>query len=175
MPSLAPQMRILTNPQFDDSVDPQENEFAYVNPVRLNNDLIKLANHMLTLAEAKVEAVKAVKKARFQKRKLQREQDDLERQLLRDQPLAPSEAKSLKTIAAATMRRVQAEGFDQAWAAREAEIRACEDVIDHQDTIIETSTIYWDTADKMTESIKTHLSYVKDEARRAQQHGVYGR
>lgn len=164
---LPDRMRIVTNPHFDLEIDPSENEFAYVNPVALNNDLIKLANEMITLAEAKVEAIKAIQKLKLERKKLERALDDLEQQLLRDDPLSPSEAKSLKTIAAAAARRAKESGHLATIDELRAKIRAVEDQIDKHDAIIRTSDIYWDTAERVSENIKTHLSFVKDEKKRA--------
>jgi len=42
-----------------------------------------------------------------------------------------------------------------------------EDDIDSHAGTAKTARTYWDTAEKISENIKTHLSFVKDEKRRA--------
>lgn len=159
-------MRIRTNPAFVDDVDPTEQEWAYVNPVALNNDLITIANEMLTLAEASVGAINANKTFRLERKKLQRAQDDFETSLLAIDPLNPAEGKNLKTTAAAIERRIKQGQYSAEVDARVKRIRELEDAIDRNDDIIKTAKFYWDTADKVSDNIKTHLSFVKDERRR---------
>lgn len=161
--SPADRMRVRTNPAYDSEVDPTEQEWAYVNPVQLNNDLITIGNEMLSLAEVSVNATRENQRLRLEMRKLEREQDDFEKHLLATDPLAPSEAKSLKTIAAAIERRVQQQGLSDQVQARLDKIRQYEDAIDRNETTIRLSKLYWDTAEKLSDNIKTHLAYVKAE------------
>lgn len=163
-------MRLRTNPDYDLAIDASEQEWAYVNPVQLNNDIITIANEMLTLAEASVAAQTANKRLRLNKKKLEREADDFEAKLLAHDPLSPSEAKSLKTIAAAIERRVQQGQYHAEVEARRAKTRELEDKIDHNETIVKTADLYWRTADKVMDGIKTHLAYAKHE----RQNGRYG-
>lgn len=162
----ADRMRVRTNPAFDQDLDPQEQEWAYVNPVALNNDLVKIGNEMLTLASAMVQAINDNKKLRLEKKKLQRLQDDFETGLLASDPLNPSEGKNLKSTAAAIARRVKQGQHSALVEERTKKIREYEDGIERNEDIIKTAKIYWDTAEKLSENLKTHLSWVKDERKR---------
>lgn len=162
----ADRMRIRTNPHYQLDVDPTEQEWAYVNPVQLNNDLITIGNELLTLAELSALAIKDNRRLRLGKRKLEREQEDFETRLIAEDPLSPSEAKSLKTIAAAIQRRVQQQQLTQEVSDRITKIRTLEDEIERNDTIIKTAKLYYDAGDKVCDNITVHLSYVKDERRR---------
>lgn len=161
----ATRMKIKTNPAFDPDTDPTEQEWAYVNPVALNNDLIVIANEMLTLAEYTVQAINENKGYRLSRRKLQREQDDFETKLLAEDPLNPAEGKNLKTTAAALERRITQGQHSKVTEDRVKRIREYEDAIERNDDIIKTAKIYWDTAERISDNIKTHLSFVKDEKR----------
>lgn len=163
---IATRLRVRVNPEYDHEVDPEENEVAYVNPVALNNDLVRLGNEMPVLAEARVNALRSISKLRLSKRKVERQLEDLEEELLRDDPLSSTEAKSLKTISAAVALRVKKVGNTTHPELRK-QIRVFEDQIDEQESIAKSAQLYWETAEKICENIKTHLSYVKDEKRRS--------
>ena len=165
-PTPSDRMRVRTNPHYQMDVDPTEQEWAYVNPVQLNNDLITIANELLTLAEASAHAVRANQRLRLDKRKLERAQEDFETDLLAKDPLAPSEAKSLKTIAAAIERRVQQQQLSAIVSTRREQIRALEDEIDQNDATIRAAKLYYDAGEKVSDNITVHLSWVKDERRR---------
>lgn len=160
-------MRIQTNPSYQLDVDPTEQEWAYVNPVQLSNDLITIANELLVLAEANAEAIKSNQRLRLDRKKLEREQDDFETSLLAKDPLNPSEAKSLKTIAAAIERRVQQGQLTAPVVARRAKLREFEDQIDRNDAIIKAAKLYWDTGVQVSTNLTVKLSWEKDERRRA--------
>lgn len=162
----ADRMRIRTNPAFDKDVDPQDQEWAYVNPVALNNDLITIGNEMITLAEAMVGCIKENQRYRLDKKKLQRAQDSLEVRLLSEDQLNPSEGKNLKTTAAAIAKRVKEKQFSKEVADRMSKIEQLEDAIERNEEIIKTAKIYWDSAERLSDNIKTHLSWKKDEKKR---------
>lgn len=162
----ADRMKIRTNPAFDKNVDPQEQEWAYVNPVALNNDLITIGNEMISLAEIMVGCIKENQQLRLDKKKLQRKQDDFETKLIAEDELSPSEGKNLKTTAAAIAKRVKQRQFGTEVSDRLEKIRQLEDQIDKNEEIIKSAKLYWDTAERVSENIKTHLSWKKDEKKR---------
>jgi hypothetical protein len=164
--SPADRMRIRTNPAFDKTVEPQEQEWAYVNPVALNNDLITIGNEMISLAEVMVACIKENQRYRLDKKKLQREQDSLETRLLSEDQLNPSEGKNLKTTAAAIAKRIKDHQFTTIVSNRMANIEHLEDLIEKNEEIIKTAKIYWDSAERLSDNIKTHLSWKKDEKKR---------
>lgn len=172
--TVAARMRIPVNPEFDLEADPHENEYQYVNPVQLNNQLIVLANEQVSLAQVRVAAEREIVALKLDKRKLERKLEDLEEALLRDNPLSPSEAKSLKTIGAAVARRVKEAGNEAVFAELRDQIRDLEDKTDEQLGLAARSRIYSDTAYNVSENIKTHLSFVKYEVNEAKQHGRFG-
>lgn len=159
--TVADRLRVKVNPEYDHDEPPESQEFAYVNPVALNNDLIKIANEMLALADASVAAQKKVVKAKLEKRKLERELEGIEEDLLRDDALSPSEAKSLKTIQAAVARRAKENDKLAKIAQLRVSIAQLEDVIETQHATVSIAKLYWDTADRLGDNIKIHLSYVK--------------
>lgn len=161
-------MRIRTNPHFQLDEDPNEQEWAYVNPVQLSNDLIVIANEMLVLAEESSKAIKDNQKARLEKKKLERLLEDLETDYLAKDPLTPSEAKSLKTIAAAIERRiVQGAAHLTQYRVWKSSARDLEDRMDRNEAIIRAAKLYWETAEKVSSNITVKLSWEKDERRRA--------
>lgn len=166
--------QIPVNPYFNLDGDPHDNEFAYVNPVALNNQLIVLANEQLTLAQVRVSAERGITRLKLELRKVERDIEDLEETLLRDEPLSPSEAKSLKTIAAAVARRVKEAGKEAAFATLRQSARAYADEIERASALVARARIYSDTAMNVSDNIKTHLSYVKSEREKSGKPGFYG-
>lgn len=167
-------LKVKVNPTFDHDLDPDEQGFTYTNPVAINNEVIRLSNEMTTLAGAQGDALRAIAKLRLEKGKLERAQEDVEERLLRDHPLAPSEAKSNKTIAAAIARRVLEAGLEEEFVTRRATIREIEDrIADHQATV-DIAALYWKTADKLCTNCQTHLSWLKKELETSRRGGGYG-
>lgn len=158
---------IPVNPNYDTDVPPEDQEFAYVNPVTLNVHQIELANEMARLADVEVKAKRDAVAHRLEKKKLERQVRDLEEALLANDPLKPTEAKNLQTTAAAIRRRaIAAEQWDTLTALRQ-QIHALEDLIETADGLVDRARVYWTTAQHMNDAIKTHLAYVKDEWKRA--------
>lgn len=164
----ATKLGVPVNPAYDFDREPQDNEFAYVNPVTLNNHQILLANEMARLADVCVAAMRANAANRKEKRLAERELRDREEGLLAETPLTATEAKNLQTTNAAIVRRAQEVPavWQQIQELRQL-IRQYEDAIDDNEALIERAQLYWKTADRMGEAIKTHLSYVKDDRKRA--------
>jgi hypothetical protein len=171
---LPERIKIPVNPTYDLEVDPSENEFAYVNPVSLTNQLIVLANEGITLAEIRTGAERKIAELKLERRKVERAIEDLEERLLRDEPLSPSEAKSLKTIGAAVARRVLQAGEQETFETLRGKLRALDDQIEQQQQLANRSRIYTDTVEQVSENIKTALSYIKRELDASRQHGRYG-
>lgn len=166
-PTVGARLRIRVNPAFDLERDPSAQDAVYVDPDALNNDLITIANEMVRLAEIEVAAMQENKQLRLRKRKLERILTEFETRLMAEDPLSPTEAKSLKLTAAAVLRRV-ADGGYTAWVEqRRTRLAQLENRIAENAETIQMAKLYWETAERLSDNIKTHLAYVKEERRRA--------
>lgn len=166
---LVDDLRIRVNPGFDHDVDPEENEFAYWNPVTATNDLIKLANAALEITQAITDAMQEKTQLEVELRKMTRELDDLENKMLVDEPLSPTEAKTLKTVAAALERRFASSGYADAAHDLRAKRDALSDRIVKLQNRIDAGHTWNKTNERVSDNIKVALSFYKDERRRAYQ------
>lgn len=166
-PSIADRLKIQVNPEFDHEAEPEDQPVAYVNPVRLNNDLIRLSNQLVLFAEERARLIGRRTKLRHQRRSIETARESRERVLLRDTPLSPAEAKSLKTIEAAVARRAQLSGEEAQFAAWDAELGTIEAELDKIEAAMDVYSVYAHTTERMTDNIKSHLSYVKAERQEA--------
>jgi hypothetical protein len=167
--TMVERLRVRVNPDFDHDVDPDANEFAYWNPVTATNDLIKLANSALEVAQAITDAMRDKTKKEISLRKVLRELEELEHHVLVEDPLTPTEAKTLKTVAAALERRFAFSGYEP--KARELRMRRDElqDSITKLDDIIQAGHVWNKTNERVSDNIKTALAFYKDERKRAYQ------
>lgn len=154
---------ITVNPNYDFSLEPDENDALYANPVTLNNEVLHTCNALVTLAEAEGQAIRKKQRARLEKRSKEAELHQLQRRLLVDAPLTPTEAKNLQTTAAAITARAEATGVVDELHALEDAIKLCEDEMDRQEAVIAQAQLYWRTGDRLIDGMQTHLSYVKAE------------
>jgi hypothetical protein len=166
---MSDRLRIAVNPNYDHD-DPDSNEFGYWNPVTATNDLIRLANAALDIAQSISDARHTRVTLKQQLRELERQLDELERRVLNQDPLSPTEAKTLKTVAAAVYRRFDAHGIvDQAKALQD-QMAVVVDQLDHLDDRIETGHMWLKTNSQVSDNIQTALSFYKDERKRAYQY-----
>jgi hypothetical protein len=158
-------MRIHVNPDYDLSKPPEDNDFQYVNPVALNNEIVTISNEMLTLAEAQAEAVRKKVKANLELSKAKRTLEQLEQVILSVNPLTATESKSLKTIATAIAVRAHEQGKVEELSAVQGQIAALEDIVTELEAVERVAQLYWKTGEALCESIKTHLAFVKADQR----------
>jgi hypothetical protein len=167
--ALADRLRIRVNPAFDHDIAPDENEYGFWNPVSATNDLIKLANAALEITQAISDAMREKTQVELKLRKVTRELEALENAMLVADPLSPTEAKTLKTVAAALDRRFVAGGaFERAGELRDRR-DSLQDDIDRIRSKIEAGHVWNKTNERVSENIRTALSFYKDEKRRAYQ------
>lgn len=166
---LAEELRLKVNPHFDHEVDPEENEFAYWNPVSATNDLIKLANAALEVTQAVTDALQEKTQVRLKRKQLEREIDTLEKQLLVFDPPSPSETKTTKLVAAAIERRaLESDQAERLTALRE-QCFALERKELELEGHVDVGMMWAKTNEKVSDNIKTALAFYKDEKRRAYQ------
>lgn len=164
---LADELRLRTNPHYDHDVDPAENEFQFWNPVSATNDLIKLANSALEIAQVVSDAMTEKVKVKVDRNLLERRIESIEKQLLVEEPPSPSETKTTKLVAAAIERRAAASGRGEELYALRQELAALEDRAVELEGTVDTGMMWSKTNEKVSENIKTALSFYKDERKRA--------
>lgn len=167
---LADELRVRVNPEYDHDVDPEENPYQFWNPVTATNDLVRLANAALEITQAITDAMQERTKVEVALREVTRELEMLEHNLLVDNPLSPTEAKTLKTVAAAVQSRAHMSGhFDQLQSLRERQAQ-CEDRILLLKERIDAGHAWNKTNERVSDNLKTALSFYKDERKRAYQY-----
>lgn len=168
-PTLSDQLRIRVNPEFDHDVDPDANDAAYWNPVSAVNDLIKLANAALEITQMVTDTMRERTKVQVELKNVERDIESLERHVVVEDPLTPTEAKSNKTIAAALQRRYEHQGYED----RVSELRTKRDNLEDQlyklQSRIEAGHTWNKTNERVSDNLKVALSFYKDERRRAYQ------
>lgn len=163
---LSQELRIRVNPTYDHDVAPEENEFQYWNPVSATNDLIKLANAALDTAQRISDSMRAKTELATEKRELENLLDSLERELLVKEPPSASEAKSLKLINAAIERRAKEQGKERELKELRNELQVLESDMEREQSVIDTGFMWLKANERMSDNIKSALSFYKDERRR---------
>lgn len=167
--ALADQLRIPVNPQYNHDAPPEENEFALWNPVSATNSLIVLANAALDVAQAISDEMADRLQTWRTKKDVERRIDEMEQRLLVKDPLSPTEAKTLKLVSAAVWRRALAEGVSQELQALYDERQALEEALQEHDQRIEAGLMWNKTNEKVSDNVRSALSFFKDERKRAYQ------
>jgi len=163
------ELRIRVNPQFDHDIDPDQNEFAYWNPVSATNDLIKLANAALDVTQAITDGMRERTQLQTELRKVTRLIDQVEHHVLVEDPLTPTEAKTLKTVAAALERRFVSQGYADKVHELQTTRHELEDRIAKLTDRIDAGHAWNKTNERVSDNLKTALSFYKDERKRAYQ------
>jgi hypothetical protein len=167
--SFANTLRIRVNPVYDHEADPESQEFAYWNPVSATNDLIKLANAALETTQVITDAMRKRTMLKIQLRAIEGELETLEHTVLVAEPLSPTEAKTLKTVAAALERRFESQGYQDAAHSLQHKRNAVLNEITKLDDRISAGHEWNKTNERVSDNIKTALSFFKDERKRAYQ------
>lgn len=134
---------------------------SYVSPVRLANELVRLSNVMGEVAAGIAKLTEKQTTLKAERRVLSDAKASLERELLRETPLSNAESKSLKTIEAAVAARALVEGRSEELEEWEAELQKLSIEIDGVQAKIDVYHTYKDTAHRMTDNLRTVLSYQK--------------
>lgn len=168
--SLAAELRIRVNPEYNHEVDPEENEFAFWNPVSATNDLIRHANAALDITQALSDALQERTKLKIQLKNVERDIEALERAVMVADPLTPTEAKSNKTISAALQRRYEHQGYEEAVGELRTQRDTLEDRLEKLQERIDAGHFWNKTLERISDNIKTALAFYKDERKRAYQY-----
>jgi len=157
------------NPQFKWDADPTE-QFDYVNPVTLYNKQISLANAALTVTQSHIQANTKIGTIKVALQEAQNALDDFEQDILRQFPPPPAQSKNLKLMES----HVRTAAFQGGMADKLTELR---NAVRKYEGELVTVKIDAENCMQMFQAIKlagehgqTHLSYVKDEAKRS---GLY--
>lgn len=163
---LSEELKIRVNPNYDHEAGPEGNEIQYWNPVSATNDLIKLANAALETAQRISDSMRAKTELSTEKREVENDLEKLERELLVKEPPTASEAKSLKLINAAVERRAQEQGRNEELNQLRDELRSIEADMEKEQSVIDKGFMWLKANERMSDNIKSALSFYKDERRR---------
>jgi hypothetical protein len=161
--NFADELRIRTNPHYDHAREPEENPVDYWNPVSATNDLIKVANATLEITSHVSKDMKDLMTVRTRRKQLERDIEAFERDLLVKEPPATGETKSTKLVAAAIERRATAAGTLPQYLAMLTELAQLAQDEVRLDSRIERGHLWLKTAERLSDNIKTALSFYKDE------------
>lgn len=167
---LADDLRVPVNPLYDHDVDPEENPYQFWNPVSATNTLVVLANAALEVAQAVNDEMAARTATWRRKKEVEKEIERLEQRLIVKDPLTPTEAKTIKLVSAAVWRRAIDQGVEEALQALYDERDALDEQHHEHDERIEAGLMWNKTNEKVSDNIKTALSFYKDERKRAYQY-----
>jgi hypothetical protein len=167
---LVDELRVRVNPEYDHEVDPVENPYEYWNPVTATNDLVKLANATIEITQVIADAMRERTRAELSLRKVNRELEVLEHSLLVDHPLSPTEAKTLKTVAAAVQSRVYTAGIVAEFQTLRTLQAQQEDLLLTLQERIDVGHAWNKATERVSDNLKTALAFYKDERKRAYQH-----
>ncbi len=162
-PSLAQQLQVLVNPSFDHAVEPEDQETSYVSPVRLANELVRISNVMVDVSKGIAILTERRNTLKSQKRILEDARASLERDLLRDVALTPSEAKSLKTIEAAVASRALIAGVEDQFATWDEAISGLSGELDEVQAKLDVYRTYLEVGERVTDNLRSVLSFQKQE------------
>lgn len=165
--SLARELRVPTNPQYDHDAAPEENEFAFWNPVTATNKLVMLANSDLELTEAVADAMRQRNGHRLLLEEAERELEGLERELLATQPLGNAESKNNKTTAAAVYARAVDTGRKAAYDALQTRVATHRTAVTKLTGQIDRWMAWIQASERVGRHLQTALSFWKAEYGRA--------
>lgn len=161
--SFADELKIRVNPHYDHTVDPENNEFSYWNPVSANNDLVKMANATLEITSQISQDMAVLLKVRVAKKEAEHLLEVFERDLLVKEPPSASETKTNKLVAAAVQRRAVAAGLVETYTNLVDTIHQSDQAEMKLNNRIDRAHLWLKTAERVSDNIKTALSFYKDE------------
>jgi hypothetical protein len=166
---LADDLRIPTNPLYDHDVEPEENPYQFWNPVSATNTLVVLANAALEIAQAVNDEMSARTVTWRRKKEVEKEIERVEQSLIVKDPLTPTEAKTIKLVASAIWRRALDQGIAEQLQALYDERDVLEWRHNEHDERIEAGLMWNKTNEKVSDNVRSALSFYKDEKKRAYQ------
>lgn len=164
MTKLADRLTVPVNPAHVLGSDDEQSD--YVNPVTLNNYQVTYANSMIELTDASVAVNKKLEAVRDVQRKAVRALEDLEDGVLRLHPVPPS-YKTVKQQQAWIGVKAADMKLSERRDSLTAQVRECEDQIAGLKADAWHAELWIKAVAAASDYARTHLSYVKDEAKRA--------
>lgn len=158
------------NPDYDFSCDPFEQPEC-VNPVHANNKLIILGNTLITLSQKISAANIVLVQKKSEKRNLENAVQTIEEEILRRKPPSQTQVKTLKLQASYIHAMAEQLQLTEPLQLAEKNVRELEDDIALLEMRIKNAKGWVETIKAHGDHIKTFLSFVKEEARRAAYNG----
>lgn len=156
-------LAIPTHPNFD--LERDSGTLDYVPPVVLNNRVVLYTNALIEIAEQVVELNRGIERLKLDKRRVERLRDQRRTQLLAQHPAPTSATKNLLLTDAYVLTLAKNDGCSDVLAKWEDEIAAFDDAIDLKELEVRNCKSLTETIKLACENIRTHLSFVKQEAR----------
>ena len=153
-----------TNEEYSFAEDPDE-QLSYVNPVTLNNLLIKYANAAVEVTSKIVVLKKAKVELDITIRELKQDIADLESDILQENEGSANDHKNLKAQAAFVRKKAKETGRFDTLAELEQRLEAAEIERMKKQLAIENASSTLDLIDQLSQNVQTHLSFVKNEMR----------
>ena len=158
-------LTIPVNPKYDFDLDPAEQEGTYVNPVTLNNSLIRYANTAATLVQQLTVAKKERLETNLRIRAAKQQLDDLEYDLLMETPKAAKQ--TLKIQETEIRRKAKELGSYDYMKELENDLHKLTDSKLILDVKIENLVSALDLVEQLSQNVQTHLSFIKTEMRQS--------
>ena len=161
----AEELKVRTNPHYDHNVDPSENEVDFWNPVSATNDLIKVANATLELTAQISRDMTLRLRVKTRRKQVEHDLEQFERALLVAEPPSAAETKTNKLVAAAVERRAKSAGTLGKYHEMLQELTELSSDDMAIESRIDRAQLWLKTAERLSDNIKTALSFYKDERR----------
>lgn len=147
--------------------DAPEGQTQYVNPVTLNNYLIRAVNSHGTIVDMISGVNRVLGKLRAELADADASVEDLEKEMQMEHPAPTNDRKSNKLLEAYLMRIAHTSGYMDSYRSLKELVRTKKREIGLQE--VEKDVLFQELQHikLMSENIKTHLSYVKQETQAA--------
>ena len=154
------------NPGHDLRADPAR-QTEYVNPVTLNNMQVVYANKAIEVTEAIVANNRKLAALKARQAKAEGQLEDIERVILTEHPAPAADRKSNKLLEAYLERMAHETGRTAEIRAAREELRTIKNDMLLIEAEIDSGRQVWAMLRLVGEHGQTHLSFVKDEYKRA--------
>lgn len=162
--SLRSLLLVPTNTEYSFNEDP-EDQLSYVNPVTLNNLLIKYANAAVEITSKIVVLKKAKVELDIQIRELKHSIEDMESDILQENEGSANDHKNLKAQAAFVRKKAKETGRYDTLAELESTLEKHEVERMKKQVAIENASSTLELIEQLSQNVQTHLSFVKNEMR----------
>lgn len=160
--SLTSLLLVPTNSRYSFTTDPAE-QTAYVNPLTLNNLLIKYANAAVTITDKLIGFKKAKVELDIEVRETRQALEDMESDILQESEGSANDHKNLKAQAAFVRKRAKETGRYEDLKGLEKKLAELETGRLRKQVDVESAAHTLDIIDQLSQNVQTHLSYVKNE------------